>query len=66
MNITALHNGTLVALFRSRWADNIYYSQSTDDGESWSVPEPTTCLTTIRPFRSRPWRTAIWRWCLTT
>jgi predicted neuraminidase len=42
MNITALHNGTLVALFRSRWADNIYYSQSTDGGESWSVPEPTT------------------------
>lgn len=42
MNITPLHNGTLVALFRSRWADNIYYSQSTDGGESWSVPEPTT------------------------
>lgn len=42
MNITALHNGILVALFRSRWADNIYYSQSTDGGESWSVPEPTT------------------------
>lgn len=42
MNITALRNGNLVALFRSRWADNIYYSQSTDGGESWSVPEPTT------------------------
>ncbi|WP_342320737.1 exo-alpha-sialidase [Kosakonia sp. BYX6] len=41
MNITALPNGQLVALFRSRWADNIYYSQSSDDGESWSVPEPT-------------------------
>ncbi|MEG9687274.1 sialidase family protein [Klebsiella michiganensis] len=41
MNITALSNGTLVALFRSRWADNIYYSQSVDNGESWSVPEPT-------------------------
>ncbi len=41
MNITPLRNGTLVALFRSRWADNIYYSQSTDNGESWSVPEPT-------------------------
>ncbi len=41
MNITALASGTLVALFRSRWADNIYYSQSTDGGESWSVPEPT-------------------------
>ena len=41
MNITALPSGTLVALFRSRWADNIYYSQSVDNGESWSVPEPT-------------------------
>ncbi|PXW45433.1 putative neuraminidase [Klebsiella oxytoca] len=41
MNITALPSSTLVALFRSRWADNIYYSQSVDHGESWSVPEPT-------------------------
>lgn len=41
MNITALPSGMLVALFRSRWADNIYYSQSADNGESWSVPEPT-------------------------
>lgn len=41
MNITAVPGGTLVALFRSRWADNIYYSQSVDNGESWSVPEPT-------------------------
>ncbi|MEM0654290.1 exo-alpha-sialidase [Klebsiella huaxiensis] len=41
MNINALPGGTLVALFRSRWADNIYYSQSVDNGESWSVPEPT-------------------------
>ncbi|WP_139539928.1 sialidase family protein [Klebsiella spallanzanii] len=40
MNITALPSGVLVALFRSRWADNIYYSQSVDNGESWSVPEP--------------------------
>ncbi|HBU94477.1 MAG TPA: glycosyl hydrolase, partial [Leclercia adecarboxylata] len=37
MNITALKNGHLVALFRSRWADNIYISQSLDHGESWSV-----------------------------
>ena len=41
MNITALPGGALVALFRSRWADNIYYSQSVDNGETWSVPEPT-------------------------
>ncbi|ELI8127119.1 exo-alpha-sialidase [Yersinia enterocolitica] len=42
MNITPLTDGTLVALFRSRWADNIYCSHSADGGESWSVPEPTT------------------------
>ncbi|WP_202302283.1 sialidase family protein [Dryocola clanedunensis] len=41
MNITPLTSGTLIALFRSRWADNIYYSQSTDNGESWSKPEAT-------------------------
>lgn len=41
MNITALPGGALVALFRSRWADNIYSSRSEDNGESWSVPEPT-------------------------
>ena len=41
MNITLLADGKLVALFRSRWADNIYYSQSVDNGESWSIPEPT-------------------------
>lgn len=41
MNITPLPGGVLVALFRSRWADNIYYSQSVDNGESWSAPEPT-------------------------
>jgi len=41
MNITPLLDGTLVALYRSRWADHIYYSQSTDGGESWSAPEAT-------------------------
>ncbi|HCN1983035.1 TPA: exo-alpha-sialidase [Escherichia coli] len=41
MNITMLHDGTLVALFRSRWADNIYISHSVDNGESWSVPQAT-------------------------
>ena len=44
MNITMLHNGTLVALFRSRWADNIYISHSADNGESWSVPQATELL----------------------
>jgi len=41
MNITPLADGTLIALFRSRWADSIYYSHSVDNGESWSVPEPS-------------------------
>ena len=44
MNITMLHDGTLVALFRSRWADNIYISHSVDNGESWSVPQATKLL----------------------
>jgi predicted neuraminidase len=41
MNIGALADGTLVALYRSRWADAVYRSTSTDDGESWTSPEPT-------------------------
>lgn len=42
MNITPLPGGTLLALYRSRWADHIYYSHSEDGGESWSQPEPTS------------------------
>jgi predicted neuraminidase len=41
MNITLLKDGTLLALFRSRWADFIYRSHSTDGGETWSEPEAT-------------------------
>jgi len=41
MNIGRLTDGTLVALYRSRWADAVYRSTSTDDGESWTGPEPT-------------------------
>jgi predicted neuraminidase len=41
MNIVDLGGGSLVALFRSRWADFIYRSRSHDDGGSWSEPEPT-------------------------
>lgn len=41
MNITALQDGSLVALYRSRWADHIYLSRSTDGGETWSAPEAT-------------------------
>jgi predicted neuraminidase len=41
MNIGRLSDGTLVALYRSRWADAVYRSTSTDDGETWTRPEPT-------------------------
>lgn len=40
MNIGRLTDGTLVALYRSRWADFIYRSVSTDDGDTWSAPVP--------------------------
>ena len=41
MNVDTLENGTLLALFRSRWADHIYSSYSTDYGRTWSEPVPT-------------------------
>jgi predicted neuraminidase len=41
MNIEQLGDGSLLALFRSRWADNVYASRSTDDGRTWTEPEPT-------------------------
>jgi predicted neuraminidase len=41
MNIQPLADGSLLALFRSRWADFIYESRSTDDGSTWSEPVPT-------------------------
>lgn len=42
MNITSANDGTLLAFFRSRWADNIYRSHSEDGGRHWSIPEPTS------------------------
>ena len=39
MNVLKTRQG-LLALYRSRWADRIYASRSTD-GRAWSVPEPT-------------------------
>ena len=39
MNVLKTRQG-LLALYRSRWADRIYSSRSTD-GRAWSVPEPT-------------------------
>jgi predicted neuraminidase len=41
MNIQPVADGSLLALFRSRWADSIYESRSTDDGPTWSEPVPT-------------------------
>lgn len=41
MNITPLHDDSLLALYRSRWADFIYQSRSVDGGQSWTAPQPT-------------------------
>jgi len=41
MNVEKLSDGTLLALFRSRWADRIYVSRSTDNGRTWTDPIPT-------------------------
>ena len=41
MNIEKLSDGTLLALFRSRWADRIYASRSIDHGRTWTPPIPT-------------------------
>ncbi|MCD8023207.1 MAG: exo-alpha-sialidase [Lachnospiraceae bacterium] len=40
-NVIELEPGHLVAFMRSRAADNIYRSESTDNGDSWTVPVPT-------------------------
>ncbi|HEY8718654.1 MAG TPA: exo-alpha-sialidase [Pengzhenrongella sp.] len=39
--VVQLADSSLLALFRSRWADSIYESRSTDDGETWTVPVAT-------------------------
>lgn len=41
MNVVALSDGSLAAFFRSRWADHVYRSQSSDLGRTWSEPVPT-------------------------
>ncbi|MFT3960346.1 sialidase family protein [Propionivibrio sp.] len=40
MNIGKLPDGSLLALFRSRWADHVYQSRSTDGGRTWTAPVP--------------------------
>jgi predicted neuraminidase len=41
MNIEKLDDGSLVAVFRSRWADHVYLTRSRDNGRSWDVPIPS-------------------------
>ncbi|MGB8451989.1 MAG: sialidase family protein [Anaerocolumna sp.] len=43
-NIVELGPGRLAAIFRSRFADNIYISNSEDNGDHWSVPGRTELL----------------------
>lgn len=40
-NVVELEPGHLAAFMRSREADYIYRSESLDNGDSWSVPQPT-------------------------
>lgn len=40
MNVEQLSDGTLLALYRSRWADSIYMSRSGDNGRTWTEPAP--------------------------
>ena len=42
MNIVPAKDGhSLLAFYRSRWADHIYRSVGTDGGRRWSEPQPT-------------------------
>ena len=41
MNIVQRKDGSLAAFFRSRYADNIMASSSTDNGRTWSKPVAT-------------------------
>jgi len=41
MCIERLEDGSLLALFRSRWADHIYQSRSADHGRTWQTPVAT-------------------------
>jgi predicted neuraminidase len=41
MSVVELDDGTLLALYRSRWADFIHESRSVDGGASWSAPMAT-------------------------
>ena len=41
MNLAVLKDDSLLALYRSRWADSIYASRSQDGGATWSEPVAT-------------------------
>jgi predicted neuraminidase len=41
MSIVGAKNNRLLGFFRSRWADNIYATQSDDNGVTWTKPVPT-------------------------
>lgn len=41
MSVLDLQDGSLVAFFRSRWADHVYVSHSADLGRTWTAPQPT-------------------------
>jgi predicted neuraminidase len=41
MSVVSAPDGTLTALFRSRWADRIYRGRSADGGRTWSPPVAT-------------------------
>ncbi|KAH7071069.1 BNR repeat-like domain-containing protein [Paraphoma chrysanthemicola] len=41
MNIKPLQDGSYIAFYRSRWADNVYVSTSSD-AITWTEPQPTS------------------------
>ncbi len=41
MNVVRIPGRPLLALFRSRWADHVYASRSSDGGRTWTAPAPT-------------------------
>jgi predicted neuraminidase len=60
MNILKRKDGSLLALFRSRYADNIKMSVSLDHGRSWSKPEPTSLPNNNSSIQCRPIGDGVW------
>lgn len=57
-----MKQGEYLALFRSRWADFIHASRSTDGGTTWSPPQPTELPnnnSSIQAIRLRDGRLAL-------